>query len=122
MNNSHYFQQTDLQLQMQVLNISVNMARIGNWIISLEDLKLNKGFAVYQSRLDLIKKMINQTENYLKDINHDNVSEKFQLTLKRFKEDFNHLKLQPIMPEKYLYWTEKALTWADILQHRAKLA
>ena len=66
MNNSHYFQQTDLQLQMQVLNISVNMARIGNWIISLEDLKLNKGFAVYQSRLDLIKKMINQTENYLK--------------------------------------------------------
>lgn len=121
-NHPHFLSQTDLPLDMQILNISVNMARIGNWINNLDTLKADQGITVYKSRLELIKRIVSQTEHYLKDLNEKQVSDRFRLTLQRFKDDFDNLKKQPIIPKSYLLWSEKALTWANILQHRAKLA
>lgn len=121
-NHPHSISQTDLPLDLQILNISVNMARIGNWISNLEQLKADRGIAVYKSRLELIKRIISQTEHYLKGLNEKQVSDRFRLTLRRFKDDFGNLKTRPVVPESHLLWVEKALTWANILQHRAKLA
>lgn len=121
-NNNHALHQTDLSLEMQVLNISVNMARIGNWIEGLNKLKTDKGVEIYQSRFKLIEKMVIQTESYLKDLNNQNLSDRFQKTIDKFTRDFNKFKIQSENIQIYSYLTEKALTWANILQHRAKLA
>ena len=122
MSDNHAFHQTDLPKDLQVLNISVNMGRISNWIVSLDQLFRDKGVEVYQSRVNLISKMIVQTESYLKDLESQNISDGFKNTLSRFKEDFNKINMQTITKDNQLYWAEKALTWANILQHRAKLA
>lgn len=122
MKNNHSFHQTDIPLESQILNISVNMARIGNWIGGLESLKMQKGEAIYQSRVNLIEKLIKQTESYLEDLHYQKISQRFRNTLIRFKSDFEIFKKQATNKQKFLYWSEKALTWADILQNRAKLA
>lgn len=117
----HFFHQTDLSLEMQILNISVNLARLGNWINDLDQLKQNN-LPTYQSRLELIKKIIDQTESYLRDLENEDVSDRFQLTLDRFKQYFQKLKSRQNKAHSFQYWSETVLTWANILQHRARLA
>ncbi|MBI2595375.1 hypothetical protein HYW46_01410 [Candidatus Daviesbacteria bacterium] len=116
---NHAVSQNDLPLEMQILNISVNMARIGNWIADLSKIKAEYGEKVYRSRRKLIEKMINQTENYLNDLSSQKISGRFVPTLGRFTKEFkvikNGYKTDPLL-------AKKALTWANILQHRAKLA
>lgn len=119
---NHAYHQTDLPLEMQILNISVNLARIGNWIESLYRLREDKGEEIYQSRIKLIQKMIDQTDSYLSDLKEEVVSEQFSKTLNRFREDFTVVKKQAITKKNHLFIAEKALTWANILQNRAKLA
>lgn len=112
MNHSpHFSHQTDLPLDKQILNISVNMARLSEWV---ED--------SYISHKSLIDIFIGQTENYLNDLSNQNVSEEFKTTLKRFRMEFGKLKNEVEDEKVKLYWAERALTWANILQHRAKLA
>ncbi len=120
--NYHSFHQDDLSLETQVLNISVNMARISNWINGLEELRELKGEEIYKSRLELIDRIIKQTESYIEDLNSRVVSDRFLPTLVKLRQDFQSFINQTITLENYLYWAEKTLTWANILQHRAKLA
>jgi len=108
---NHSISQVDLPLNLQVLNISVNVARLSQWV-----------FEGYEKRTELIDKFMVQTENYLNDLNSQNISEEFKPTLNRFKKEFDDLKIKLMDQENKLYWAEKALTWANILQHRAKLA
>lgn len=108
---NHSISQVDLPLNLQVLNISVNLARLSQWV-----------FEGYEKRTELIDKFMVQTENYLNDLNSQNISEEFKPTLNRFKKEFDDLKTKLMDQENKLYWAEKALTWANILQHRAKLA
>lgn len=110
MSNSHSLHQTDLPTQIQILNISVNLARTANLVATS-----------YEEKVDLIKKFIDQTESYLEDLSLNDVSERFRPTLNRFKEEFNRLKKQDINEKNKLQWSERVLTWADILQMRAKL-
>lgn len=107
---NHSISQVDLPLNLQVLNISVNLARLSQWV-----------FEGYEKRTELIDKFMVQTENYLNDLNPQNISEEFKPTLNRFKKEFDDLKTKLMDQENKLYWAEKALTWANILQHRAKL-
>lgn len=107
----HFEHQSDLPLDKQVLNISVNIARLSEWIADS-----------YISRKSLIDIFIKQTENYLNDLSDQNISEGFKPTLKRLQIEFEKLKNGIKDEEDKLYWAEKALTWANILQHRAKLA
>lgn len=122
MKYNHAYHQLDLPLSAQILNISVNMARMGNWTLGLFDLAKDKDKQVYQARIKLINKLKIQTDTYLNDLYSNELSDQFKPTLKIFKRDFDIFKKQPITEENYLYWSEKALTWADILQIRAKLA
>lgn len=107
----HSIHQTDLPLDLQVLNISVNLSRISQWV-----------FESYQSKKQLINKFLDQTESYLNDLVNQNTSEEFKPTLDRFIVEFEKLKKQTINEENKLFWAERVLTWANILQHRAKLA
>lgn len=105
----HSITQTDLPLDLQILNISVNLARLSQWV-----------YEGYDKRKVLIDKFLEQTDNYLNDLEEQKISKEFRLTLERVKKDFLYLK-QSINQEDKLRWAEKALTWANILQHRAKL-
>lgn len=106
----HSKHQTDLPLELQILNISMNMARISGWVAES-----------YESKRELINRFIEQTESYLNDIKLEEISEEFSPTLVKFKEEFKKLKNLDINENDKMLWSERALTWADILQHRAKL-
>jgi len=106
----HSISQRDLPLDVQVLNISLNLARLSQWV-----------FEGDSKRAELIDKFLNQTKNYLNDLDSQEISVEFKPTLDRFKKEFTKLQ-QTITAENRLYWAEKALTWANILQHRARLA
>lgn len=107
----HSITQVDLPLDLQVLNISVNFSRLSQWV-----------YEGYDKRPVLIDKFLEQTENFLRDLDKQNISEGFKSTLERVKKEFGDLKKQTITEKNKLVWAEKALTWANILQHRAKLA
>lgn len=107
----HFSHQTDLPLDKQILNVSVNMARLSEWIADS-----------YISHKSLIDIFIKQTENYLDDLSDQNISEAFKATFTRFQMEFEKLRNEVEDEKNKLYWAERALTWANILQHRAKLA
>lgn len=107
----HFSHQTDLPLDKQILNVSVNMARLSEWIADS-----------YISHKPIIDIFIKQTENYLNDLSDQNISEGFKPTLVKFRMEFEKLRSGIEDEKNRLYWAEKALTWANILQHRAKLA
>lgn len=101
---------SNIPINVQILNISVNLARVGNWAADS-----------YDQKQELIKKFLDQTDFYLSNLPKDKLSANFQPTLKQFIREFELLKSLPIK-ENPKFWAEKALTWANILQHRAKLA
>ncbi|MDD5416223.1 MAG: hypothetical protein PHE48_04445 [Candidatus Daviesbacteria bacterium] len=107
----HFSHQTDLPLDKQILNVSVNMARLSEWIADS-----------YISHKSLIDIFIKQTENYLDDLSDQNISEDFKPTLIKFQADFKKFRNEVKNEKEKLYWAERILTWANILQHRAKLA
>ena len=107
----HSTSQTDLPLEKQVLNISVNMARIAYWTADS-----------LQTKKQLIGRFMEQTNGFLTDLKNQDISDKFIPTLERFKKEFNSLKSEEVNEENKLIWAERALTWANILQHRARLA
>lgn len=107
----HSTHQMDLPLDKQILNISVNMARIAYWTADSLD-----------SKRKLIDKFLEQTRSYIADLEHQNISKDFKPTLDRFKKEFDNLNNEAVAQNNKSSWAERALTWANILQHRAKLA
>ncbi len=106
----HSISQVDLPLNLQILNISVNLSRLSQWV-----------YEGYDKRTQLIDRFMNQTGKYLVDLEKQRVSEKFKPTLERVKKEFSLLKKNLGSQDKR-DWAEDALTWANILTHRAKLA
>lgn len=87
------------------------MARLSDWIVDS-----------YIKHKPLVDIFIKQTENYLNDLSNQSISDSFKPTLERFQMEFKKLKSDVEDEKVKLYWAERALTWANILQHRAKLA
>ena len=106
----HSVSQVDLPLNIQILNISVNLSRLSQWV-----------YDDYNMRRELIEKFMKQTENFLTDLDKQVISDNFKPTLERVKTEFSILK-KTIHNQDKRFWAEKALTWANILTHRAKLA
>lgn len=94
----------------KILDISVNLARVSDWVLSKS---LSK-----QARVD---QFLQETKEFLSQLSESVVSEKFHNTLTGFKKEFEHL-LKDRHQEDKEEWAERALTWANILQHRAKHA
>lgn len=107
----HFSHQQDLPLEYQILNISVNLDRISQWLMD-----------GYMERKGLIDKFLEQTNSYVNDLLSQDISKQFQPTLKRFYQEFSDLEKQVANEKEKIYWAERASTWANILQHRAKLA
>lgn len=99
-----------IKVHDRILDISVNLARVANWAADS-----------YEQKQHLIKFFLDQTEDYLKEVGQSKTSKEFKPVLLKFAQEFEKLKSQEIKKDKYS-WAEKALTWANILTHRAKLA
>lgn len=92
----------------RILDISANLARVSDWISSSQK----------KSRVD---QFLQETEKFVSNISNDEISEKFMPTFVRFKKELKKLLREKDTKNKY-DWAERALTWANILQHRAKQA
>lgn len=107
----HLKHQTDLPVELQLLNISVNLARISQWV-----------FEEFDKKRLLIQKFMDQTDQFINDLSNQKIHQRFKPTMHRFQKEFQDLKKLEITKDNKRDWAEKALTWANILQHRAKLA
>jgi len=87
------------------LNIAVNLGRLARW--------------VSEGRTARVDQFLVETEDYLRQLERTSKNPKFNKTFKIFKQKFSELKNNQKLDD---VWAEKALTWANILTHRAKLA
>lgn len=87
------------------LNIAVNLGRIGRWAC--------------EGRLNRLNQFLEETEEYIYQLERAPKSPRFQKTFNIFKETFHGLKSDVRLDSA---WAEMILTWADILTHRAQLA
>lgn len=95
-----------MRAQDLVLNIAVNLDRLSRWSVEKNNMRLEQ--------------FLRQTEGYFNDLKRISVDSRFNTTLERFEQEFEALR-QAKNKNSY-EWSEKALTWANILTHRAKLA
>lgn len=86
------------------LNIAVNMGRVERW--------------ASEEKFSRIPSFLEETEEYLNELEKAHKESRFLQTFIQFKEKFQ--KLKATKPDQN--WAEEALTWANILTHRAKLA
>lgn len=93
-----------------ILDISVNLARVSDWTLSDSELKKAR-----------VEQFLNETKEFVERINENSLSDKFRGTFLRFKEEFKEMLTEKNSTDKE-EWAEKALTWANILQHRSALA
>jgi hypothetical protein len=94
-----------MNAQELTLNIAVNLGRIGRWAC--------------ENRRNRIEQFLEETENYIEQLEQVSKSPRFQQTFNIFKDNFIRLKNDVRSDPE---WAEMMFTWADILAHRAKLA
>jgi len=100
-----------MDTKSKILDIAMNLNRIGNWAAD--------GFDKKQAR---IKTFLDQTSAYLKPLKETDFAEPFKSTFLSFTREYKKLeKLAKSGPKDELAWAEKAMTWGNILTHRAKL-
>lgn len=87
------------------LNIAVNLGRLSRWAAEGKDNRM--------------RQFLEETEQYLRQLETTPMSPRFQHTFSSFKQDFEKLKNNVRLDDE---WAEETLTWANILTHRAKLA
>lgn len=93
------------------MDISLNLCRIGNWAAD-----------GHEQKKDLIALFLKKTEECVQTFKHDGLTSDGKLMFFYFKKEFDKLRLEEITEKNNEWWAERALTWANILQHRAELA
>lgn len=97
--------------QDKILDIAMNLNRIGNWAAD--------GFKVKRQRILFF---LQQTSEYLEPLKSATFSSRFQKTFDHFLKEYLQLeKTGREGPKDELLWAEKMMTWGNILTHRAKL-
>lgn len=99
-----------MDTKAKILDIAMNLNRIGNWAAD--------GFALKKNRIDTF---LTQTSKYMSDIDKDSLSEPFKKTFLKFSTEYQRLEKSAksnLLDE--LSWAEKMMTWGNILTHRAK--
>ena len=87
------------------LNIAVNLGRIGRWACEGK-----------RKRLD---QFLEETDIYIKQLEKQPKSLRFQKTFDIFVGVFKDLRLNMNLDNE---WSETVFTWANILTHRAQIA
>ena len=94
-----------MNAQDLTLNIAVNLGRLGRWVADGKTGRVNQ-FLV-------------ETEDYLRQLEKASKTPRFKKTFSIFKQKFFKIRNSQKLDDM---WAEEALTWANILTHRAKLA
>jgi len=94
-----------LSAQELILNIAVNLGRIGRY--------------AYEGRRSRVGQFLAETQDYIRQLESAPMNSNFQRTLNDFKKSFDALQKDKRLD---VIWAETAYTWANILTHRAKLA
>lgn len=94
-----------MDAQELTLNIAVNLGRVARW--------------ASEGRLSRVNQFLEETEGYIRELEDSPKSQRFTPTFEAFKKAFGKLKSETKLND---LWAEDALTWANILTHRAKLA
>lgn len=93
-----------------LLDIAMNLTRIGNW--AADD------FVGKQKR---IRTFLQQTDDYLEKLHIHTYPPKLQKTLDSFRAAYDKLNYEAKrQPEDSLRWAEAMMTWGNILTHRAR--
>ncbi len=87
------------------LNIAVNLGRLSKWAVEKKEKR--------------VEQFLNETQEYINELEVAPKSSRFDSTFQTFKNEFHKLKSNVSLNDE---WAEEALTWANILAHRAKLA
>ena len=93
-----------MNAQDLTLNIAVNLGRLSRWVSG--------------KKLNRVPMFLEETAVYLDKLERMSKAKKFRPTFEKFKERFEWLKKNSFDEN----WADEALTWANILTHRAKLA
>ncbi len=87
------------------LNIAVNLGRLSRF--------------ASEGKITRVKMFLDDTQQYIEVLKEKPKNEKFLPTYKQFLHVYHELRTM----NNYDYdWADTALTWASILEHRAKLA
>lgn len=92
-----------MNAQEIVLDIAVNLGRLSRW--------------ASEGNTERVEQFLSQTDSFTQQLEKTSFKKQFQSTFIGFKKTFDQLKKRPIDID----WAEDALTWANILTHRAKL-
>ena len=76
----------------------------------------------FKANLFTINRLFLDIELYLDKLKAQKISRKIRLTLNKFEKGFKELKIYLFLNQDLSLFNEKALSWANILQHRATLA
>lgn len=107
---SEHFNRMDTQ-KSKILDIAMNLNRVGNW--AADD---------YQAKRQRIKRFLESTNQYIKEVDKIPQYSPFNKTYKSFLKEYPKLLEEGLKgPEKPLFWAEDMMTWGNILTHRAKL-
>jgi hypothetical protein len=91
--------------QEATLNIAVNLGRLSRF--------------ASEGKTARVKMFLDDTQQYIDILQQEPKQDKFLPTYKRFTHIYHGLRTT----NNYDYdWADTALTWASILEHRAKLA
>lgn len=98
-------------IKQQVLDIAMNLTRMGNWAAD--------GFDGKQKRIELF---LEQTRGYVEVLQNAQFPSRFTQTMKAFRPIFAALyKEGKTKPADVEAWAERMMTWGNILTHRASL-
>ncbi len=87
------------------LNIAVNLGRLARW--------------VSEGKTARVGQFIEETDDYLDKLDKAARGEKFEKTYIAFKFNYGKLRENQKFDDE---WAEEALTWSNILTHRARFA
>ena len=88
-----------------ILNIAVNLGRLSKFALEKREQRLHQ--------------FLKDTDYYVEQLKNVPKTDQFNPTYQCFMKKFQELKNDVRLDED---WAEDALTWANILTHRAKLA
>lgn len=94
-----------MNAQEITLNIAVNLGRLARW--------------VSEGKTSRVAQFIAETDEYLKLLHEVKKGRRFNKTFELFNKNYDQLKKNNRYDDA---WAEEALTWSNILAHRAKFA
>jgi hypothetical protein len=100
-----------MDTRSKILDIAMNLNRIGNW--AADD---------YYAKKQRIKRFLESTSEYIKEVDKIPQHSPFSKTYERFLKKYPKLEKEGLEdPKNPLWWAEEMMTWGNILTHRVKL-